>query len=84
MDFPITPEGEVIPGPLMIQCVRHFAQIDTEYDRIRANVSEVAMVSNGTSAFTHVDVGEFNAEHRRGRAYPPPVDAINPVNQFED
>eukprot|EP00971_Amphidinium_carterae_P335233 6470953-Amphidinium_carterae.1 len=68
MDFPITPGGG----------------IDTEYDRIRANVSEVAMVSNGTSAFTHIDVGEFNAEQRRGRAYPPPVDTINPVNQFED
>eukprot|EP00971_Amphidinium_carterae_P027355 538881-Amphidinium_carterae.1 len=85
MDFPITPEGEVITGPLMIQCVKHFAPIDTEYGRMRrTNVSEIAMVSNGTSAFTHVDVGEFNAESRRGRAYPPPVDTINPVTQFED
>eukprot|EP00971_Amphidinium_carterae_P219249 4352281-Amphidinium_carterae.1 len=58
--------------------------IDTEYDRIRTNVSEVAMVSRGTSAFTHVDVGEFNAESRRGRAYPPPVETINPTPQFED
>eukprot|EP00971_Amphidinium_carterae_P005313 106032-Amphidinium_carterae.1 len=84
LDFPITPTREVIVGPLMIQCVRHYAPLDMEYGRIRTNVSEVAMVSNGTSAFTHVDVGEFNAENRRGRAYPPPVDTINPVAQFED
>eukprot|EP00971_Amphidinium_carterae_P036933 725824-Amphidinium_carterae.1 len=71
-------------GPLMIQCVRHYVPLDTEYDRIRTNVSEVAMVSNGTSAFTHVDVGDFNTESRRGRAYPPSMDTINPVAQFED
>eukprot|EP00971_Amphidinium_carterae_P088925 1759918-Amphidinium_carterae.1 len=47
-------------------------------------MSEVVTVSDGTSAFTHVDVGDFNADNLRGRAYPPVVDIINPVSTFED
>eukprot|EP00971_Amphidinium_carterae_P178290 3536922-Amphidinium_carterae.1 len=31
-------------------------------------------VLEGTSAFTHVDVGDFNEDNRKGRAYPPAVD----------
>eukprot|EP00971_Amphidinium_carterae_P289693 5752314-Amphidinium_carterae.1 len=55
-----------------------------EYGHIRTNVSEVMAVSEGTSAFTHIDVGEFKAANLEGRAYPPAVDTINPVTQFED
>eukprot|EP00971_Amphidinium_carterae_P102717 2033156-Amphidinium_carterae.3 len=68
----------------MVQCVRHYVQLDTEYSRTRTVVSEATMVSNGTSAFAHVDVGESNAEWTRGRAYPPQVETINPVAQRED
>eukprot|EP00971_Amphidinium_carterae_P039919 783569-Amphidinium_carterae.1 len=83
-DFPTNPTGEVICGPVMIQCVRHYVPMDTEYSRIRNAVSEVTMVSTGTSTFTHVDVGEQDAEPARGRAYPPQVETINPTDRQED
>eukprot|EP00971_Amphidinium_carterae_P269809 5352540-Amphidinium_carterae.1 len=62
-----------------MQCVKHYAPIDVEYGRIRTDLSEFVTVSDGTSAFTHVDVGDFNEDNRRGRAYPPVVETINPV-----
>eukprot|EP00971_Amphidinium_carterae_P321931 6399420-Amphidinium_carterae.1 len=84
MDFPISPQGEVCMGPLMLQCLRHYAPIDVEYSRIRTHLSELITVSEGTSAFTHVDVGDFNEDNRRGRAYPPNVETINSSEVFED
>eukprot|EP00971_Amphidinium_carterae_P160219 3176087-Amphidinium_carterae.1 len=58
--------------------------LDVEYGRIRTHMSEVMTVFDGTSAFTHVDVGDFHADNIRGRAYHPAVETINPVPQFED
>eukprot|EP00971_Amphidinium_carterae_P022711 447991-Amphidinium_carterae.1 len=68
----------------MIQCVKHYAPLDIEYGRIRRHMREVVTVSDGTSAFTHVDVEDFNEDNLPGRAYPPVVETINPVSKFED
>eukprot|EP00971_Amphidinium_carterae_P239978 4764107-Amphidinium_carterae.1 len=87
MDFPVSPVGEVYKGPLVMQCVKHYVPIDVEYRRIRTHLSEYVTVSDGTSAFANVDVGDsgdFNEDNRRGRAYPPAVDTINPFPVFED
>eukprot|EP00971_Amphidinium_carterae_P272297 5403985-Amphidinium_carterae.1 len=70
-DFPVSPNGEVYRGPLVMQCLKHYVPMDVEYRRIRSHLSEFVTVSEGTSAFTHVDVGDFNEDNRRGRAYPP-------------
>eukprot|EP00971_Amphidinium_carterae_P320350 6367914-Amphidinium_carterae.1 len=83
-DFPVSPQGEVYRGPRVMQCLNHYVPLDDEYRRIRTHLSEFVTVSEGTSAFTHVDVGDFNEDNRRGRAYPPAVDTINPVSRFED
>eukprot|EP00971_Amphidinium_carterae_P042203 829406-Amphidinium_carterae.1 len=69
---------------MFLMCLRQYAPIDVEYSRIRTHLSELITVSEGTSAFTHVDVGDFNEDNRRGRAYPPNVDTINSYNVFED
>eukprot|EP00971_Amphidinium_carterae_P335801 6471832-Amphidinium_carterae.1 len=68
----------------MYQCLDHYLPLDSEYRRIRLHLSEYITVSDGTSAFTHVDVGDHNEDNRRGRAYPPEVDTINAFTVFED
>eukprot|EP00971_Amphidinium_carterae_P111718 2212594-Amphidinium_carterae.1 len=65
-------------GPTWISPFHH------RVSRIRTHLSELITVSEGTSAFTHVDVGDFNEDNRRGRAYPPNVDTINSSEVFED
>eukprot|EP00971_Amphidinium_carterae_P327049 6458193-Amphidinium_carterae.2 len=68
----------------MVQCIRHYVPVDTEYSRFKTLMSEVTMVSEGNSAFLHVDVGEYDQERTKGRAYPPQVMTINYTPRRED
>eukprot|EP00971_Amphidinium_carterae_P004268 85217-Amphidinium_carterae.1 len=67
-----------------MQCVKHYVPIDVEYGCIRTHLSEYVTVSDGTLAFTHVDVKDFNEDNSRGKAYPSAVETINSYPVFED
>eukprot|EP00971_Amphidinium_carterae_P064890 1285775-Amphidinium_carterae.1 len=58
-----TSTGEVIRGPPILQCVKHYVPLDAEYSRLRNDMSDAMMVSEGTSAVLHIDVGETDVDY---------------------
>eukprot|EP00971_Amphidinium_carterae_P291537 5787612-Amphidinium_carterae.1 len=47
-EFRVTSKQEVIRGPPILQCVRHYVPLDAEYSRLKNDMSDAVMVPEGT------------------------------------